>query len=99
MKHVLLALGALLLACAVTVVSVAAFLLFERQLGPMFAFWPGFAAEWVLEQLGVSMPNRALLWITLAFWWSACFLALLVRRNAKARSARPFAAADGFAAR
>ena len=94
MKHVLLALGAFLLACAVTVVCVAAFLLFERQLSPVFAFWPGFAAKWVLEQLGVSMPNRALLWITLVFWWAVCFLALLVRRNAKARSAQPFIAAD-----
>ncbi|MEO6276649.1 hypothetical protein [Roseateles sp.] len=99
MKHVLLALGALLLACAVMVICVSAFLLFDLQLGPVFAFWPGFAAQWVLEQLGVSMPNRALLWITLAFWWSVCFLALLVRRNAQARAAQPFAAGDGFAVR
>ena len=99
MKHALLALGAFLLACSVMIVCVTAFLLFEQQLGPVFAFWPGFAAKWVLEQFGVSMPNRALLWITLVFWWSVCFLALLVRCNAKARSAQPFAAADGFAAR
>jgi hypothetical protein len=99
MKHVHLALNAFLIACAVMVACVSAFLLFERQLGPVFAFWPGFAAKWVLEQLGGSMPNRALLWITLVFWWAVCWSALLVRRKARTRKAQPFAPADGFAVR
>jgi len=36
----------------------------------------------VFEPLGVELPNRALLWKALIFWWAVFFAALMVRRIA-----------------
>ena len=82
-----LAVASLLLAVVLIAACFFCFLLFEPMLGPAFAFGPGFAAQWVLEQFGVAMPNRALLWVTLLFWWPVLWLFLLALRRSRARAA------------
>ena len=76
-----------LLAVLLVAACFACFLLFEPRLSPAFALGPGFAASWVLEQFGVAMPNRALLWATLLFWWPVLWLFLLASRRSRARAA------------
>jgi hypothetical protein len=75
MRRVLIAFA---LAALIFGASVVCFLAFEQTLGlgPLFAFWPGFAFQWVLELFGISTTNRIVLWPTLAFWWLAVWLVL-----------------------
>jgi hypothetical protein len=73
MRRVLIALA---LAALILGASVLCFLAFEPALGPAFAFWPGFAFQWLVEQLGIPTTNRIVLWPTLFFWWSVVWVAL-----------------------
>jgi hypothetical protein len=75
MRRVLIALA---LAALILGASVLCFVAFEQTLGlsPLFAFWPGFAFQWILELFGISTTNRVVLWPTLLFWWLAVWLVL-----------------------
>lgn len=73
MRRVLIALGVAVIILGATT---ACFLLLEPTLGPRFAFWPGGAVQWLLEQFGVFTTNRIHLWVTLLFWWLAAWLVL-----------------------
>ena len=80
MRRLIIALGVAIIILGATTTS---FLLLEPTLGPNFAFWPGAAAQWLLEQFGVSTTNRIHPWATLLFWWAAAWVVLsaISRRN------------------
>ena len=67
---------ALAIAIVITGATTLAYLWLEPRLSPMFAFWPGFIAQWALEHLGISTTNRILLWVTALFWWPVAWAAL-----------------------
>ena len=67
---------ALAIAAAITGATTLAYLWLEPMLGPTFAFWPGFGAQWILEHLGIGTTNRVLLWVTVLFWWLVAWAAL-----------------------
>jgi hypothetical protein len=68
------ALLSLLVAALIVGATTAAYLTLEPTVGPSFAFWPGFIAQDLLANLGVSTTNHILPWATLLFWWAATWL-------------------------
>jgi hypothetical protein len=80
---------AFLLAVLALAVFILCFLVFEPTLGPMFAFWPGFLVQWLLEKFGLLTSNRILPWATLFFWWGSIWLYLFVTFSKKSNANKP----------